>query len=514
MIIIPTKKAVLYLRYSSSSQTEQSIEGQDRSCREFADRNGFTIIDSYIDRAKSASRDIGKRTEFLRMIDDARRGRFDAVIVYKVDRFARDRYDAAIYKEKLKKAGVQLVSATESLGSGPESIIMESVLEGFAQYYSAELSQKVKRGQRESAEKRKFLGGPVPFGFKSIDARLVPDPDVVPVVQKMFEMAAAGKTFKEIADVLTSLGYTTNRGKPMNGQAVYRILHAKRYIGYYCYDGHEIPDVYEPFISRELWDKVQIRIEHRKHRKKKYMDHEYLLSGKLFCGHCGEPMLGESGKSHTGKVHHYYACYGKKIRHSGCHKKNVRQDDIESFIIEKAREQLNDDLMGNLTNMIYEIVSEKYAVQDRIPALTDQVKEIDQKIANLIRAVENGFASPALAGRMRNLEDEKADLELQIQREKSRQSAQIQKEDIAQWLVKAQNAEVESDQMLIDAFIKRVELFDDEDKKNRKVKIYFTLYDDGEEFEYDFKQSAICYGSELFIVSDRFIVLVKSYMID
>lgn len=448
------------------------------------------------------------------MIDDARDGKFDAVIVYKMDRFARDRYDAAVYKEKLKKAGVHLVSATETLGSGPESIIMESVLEGFAQYYSAELSQKVKRGQRESAEKRKFLGGPVPFGFKSIDARLVPDPDVIPVVQKMFEMAAAGKTSKEIADVLTSLGYKTNRGKPMNGQAVYRILHAKRYIGYYCYKDHEIPDVYEPFISQELWNKVQKRIGRHKYRKRKYMGHEYLLSGKLFCGHCGEAMLGESGKSHTGKVHHYYACYGKKMQHNGCQKKNIRQDVIESFVLEKAREQLSDDLMGNLTTMIYEIVSERNAAQDRTPALMDQVKEIDQKIANIVSAIENGFATAALASRMQSLEDEKADLELQIQREKNRQTSQIQKEDIAQWLVKVQGAEVESDRILIDAFIKRVELFDDEEKKNRKVKIYYTIYDDGEEFEYDFSKSAICYGSELFIVGDRVIVLVKTYLID
>lgn len=142
------KTACLYLRYSSSNQTEQSIEGQMHVCQDFCKRHNIRIVEMYIDRATSASKDIEKRVEFLKMIKDSEKGNFDAVIVYKLDRFARSRYDSATYKYRLKRNGVQLVSATENITQDPEGIILESVLEGMAEFYSAELSQKINRGMR------------------------------------------------------------------------------------------------------------------------------------------------------------------------------------------------------------------------------------------------------------------------------------------------------------------------------------------------------------------------------
>ena len=141
--------AVIYARYSADGQREESIEGQIRECTAYAEKNGFTVVKYYIDRAVSAKTD--NRPQFQQMIKDSERGIFDVIIVWKLDRFARNRYDSARYKTQLKRNGVKLVSATEVISAGPEGIILESVLEGYAEYYSADLSEKVVRGMTENA---------------------------------------------------------------------------------------------------------------------------------------------------------------------------------------------------------------------------------------------------------------------------------------------------------------------------------------------------------------------------
>ena len=143
-------KAVIYARYSSDKQTEQSIDGQLRICRDYAGQNGIELIGNYIDRAVSGRFD--NRPNFQLLIKDSKRSLFDTVLVYKFDRFARSKYDSAIYKRQLKRNGVKVVSASEYIPDAPEGIILESMLEGYAEYFSAELSQKVKRGQVESME--------------------------------------------------------------------------------------------------------------------------------------------------------------------------------------------------------------------------------------------------------------------------------------------------------------------------------------------------------------------------
>lgn len=478
IIIAKRKRAVLYLRYSSDKQTEQSIEGQEHVCRDYARTHDLKIVGSYIDRARSASKDIEKRTEFLRMIEDAESGdTFDVVLVYKLDRFARDRADSAIYKRRLKLAGVSVESATESLGSGPESVIMESMLEGFAQYYSMELSQKIRRGQRESVAKRKFLGGRVPYGFMIQDGRLVPDPVTSLAVKLVFEHANNGAAFTEIANIANAAGYRTQIGTPFSCPFVHRILHNKRYIGYYIYKDVEVPDACEPIVSEELFESVQKRLKRERRRKKKYMDNEYLLSGKLYCGHCGELMQGDSGTSETGKTYFYYSCYGKKKKRSGCHKANVRKDDIEAFVLAKAREQLTSEVMGKLATDIFEVIDERQKRQDRTPALLEQLKEVDRKISNIVDVIADGRSSSALTARLDKLEEEKEALQTSIEKERKARTRLITKEDIAEWLAKVKLAEVESDRALIDAFIEKVVLFDEDDGKNRKIQIFYRLSD-------------------------------------
>lgn len=184
-------KAVIYARYSSDNQREESIEGQLRECKEYAEKNGITILRSYIDRALSAKTD--NRPEFQKMVQDSAKGLFDTVLVWKLDRFARNRYDSAHYKAQLRKNGVKVVSATENISDGPEGIILESMLEGMAEYYSAELAQKINRGLRENALKGKNNGGRIPLGYQlGEDRYLKIDPLTAPIVREIYQRYAQG----------------------------------------------------------------------------------------------------------------------------------------------------------------------------------------------------------------------------------------------------------------------------------------------------------------------------------
>ena len=210
---------VIYARYSSSSQSEQSIEGQLKVCYDYAERNGYKVIAEYIDRAISGT-DAESRPEFLRMIADSAKRQFQAVLVYQLDRFARNRYDSATYKNKLKKNGVRVISARENISEDASGILMETMLEGMAEYYSVELSQKVTRGMRLNAEKGLYTGSGVPLGYKIVEKRFTIDDETAPIVKSIFEMYLAGHTMADIIRYLNENGVKTSRGNPYNKNSI------------------------------------------------------------------------------------------------------------------------------------------------------------------------------------------------------------------------------------------------------------------------------------------------------
>ena len=223
-------KAVIYARYSSDNQREESIEGQLRECTAYCKKNGITILRTYIDRAMSAKTD--HRPDFQRMIKDSAKGLFDVIIVWKLDRFARNRYDSAHYKAQLRKYGVKVLSATENISEGPEGIILESMLEGMAEYYSAELSEKVIRGHTENALKCKYNGGTPTFGFIIDKEKCYQiDPHTAPVVLESFTRYANGATMKEVMQYLVESGFTTVRGRKIDLNFIARLLKNRKYIG-------------------------------------------------------------------------------------------------------------------------------------------------------------------------------------------------------------------------------------------------------------------------------------------
>ena len=220
------KTAVIYARYSSEKQTEQSIEGQIRECTEYAKYNDIVILDKYIDRATTGTND--NRASFQKMLKDCSKQAWDIVLVYKLDRFSRNKYEMAMHRKTLRDNGIKLVSAKENIPDSPEGIILESLLEGMAEYYSAELSQKVLRGMRETRIKGNFTGGTLIYGYKVENKKILVDENKAPVVKRIFEEYASGKFVKDIIGDLTKDGFL-HRGKPFAKSTLSSMLRNKKY---------------------------------------------------------------------------------------------------------------------------------------------------------------------------------------------------------------------------------------------------------------------------------------------
>ena len=455
-------KAVVYARFSSERQREESIEGQIRECREYAKNNDITIIAEYIDRALSASKDTDKRLEFQRMIRDSAKRDFDIVLVWKLDRFARSRYDSAHYKHILKKNGVRVMSATEAISNSAEGIILESMLEGMAEYYSAELSEKIHRGQKENALKGKSNGGGVPLGYRiGHDHKLEVDPSEAPVVAEIFNRYASGEKVRDIIADFNRRGIRSKKGKSFNDNSFDHLLRNRTYIGEYRYQDIVIPGGVPAIVSEDVFRTVQIRKEKNKRGAARAKATEiFLLTTKLYCGHCGKMMIGDSGTSHTGVVYSYYKCTAAKHKRA-CSKKAVRKQWIEDLVIKKTMELVFDDeLMDSLIDALYEYQDKE---PTEIKLLKQQIKEVDRKLQNILKAIEAGIVTETTKKRLDDLEIEKQDLEDALSVAELKNPV-ISKEQIACFVYgfrKLDPDKVRNRQLIIDSFVNSVYLYDD-----------------------------------------------------
>lgn len=468
------KQVVLYVRYSSANQTEQSIEGQVRVCSDFCQRHGFRIIEIYADRATSASKDIEKRVEFLRMIKDAEKKNFQAVIVYKLDKFARSRYDSANYKYRLRKNGVQLISATENISNDPEGIILESVLEGMAEFYSAELSQKITRGLKESAYKHNSIGGAIPLGYKSEGKKLVIDEETAPIVRQAFEMYAEGHSVADICRLFNARGYKTSKGTNFGKSSFSKMFHNERYIGVYQFHDYRAEDAIPAIIDKKLFYQVQARMKSSGKAPGQFKArHIYLLSGKLYCGHCGSKM---NANSNGTAGYSYYECYGKKNLHKDCHKRNLRKDFIEDIVINDAMSLLTDENINQIAEVTIRTNLHDIEHCTDIPAIKDKLHETKLSLSNITKAIENGLAPETLVKRMVELEKDKKTLEEELKKEEKKVSY-LDKEQVIFWLNQFKNGDIEDEdfrRQLIDLFVNHVTVWD-EDDNHFKVTIAYNL---------------------------------------
>ena len=391
-------KAVIYARYSSDNQREESIEGQLRECKEYAEKNSITILSTYIDRALSAKTD--NRPEFQHMIKDSAKGLFDIVLVWKLDRFARNRYDSAHYKATLRKNGVKVVSATEAIAEDSTGILLESLLEGYAEFYSAELSEKVIRGRTENALKCKFNGGGLPIGY-IVDSEqyLQIDPLTAPIVVEAFQRYDKGATIKQLVDFLNSKGIQSYRKKPLRIDCVKRLLKNRRYIGEYKYRDIVTPNGVPAIVPQDLFDRVGERL--------------------------------------------------------------VKKDWIENLVIEHIVRLLFDDkLMNDITD--YVMVLQKRE-NTALPLLKQQLADTTRGIENIINAIQQGIFTQSTKQRLDELEERKSQLEVEILQEEM-QKPLLTREQVLFWLHRFRTLDItdpDHRQRLVDSFVNSICLYDD-----------------------------------------------------
>lgn len=456
--------AVVYARYSSHRQGEQSIEGQLAEAKKYADAHGLTIIHEYIDRAQTGRND--DREQFQLMLADAAKHAFDALIVWKTDRIGRNKEEIALNKYHLKKNGVKIHYVAEMIPDTPEGIILEAVIEGMAAYYSEQLSQNIRRGQRASAAKAQSTGGNRPLGYKTgPDKKFVIDPETAPTVRLVYELYAQGKTMAEIIRELNQRGLRTKRGRPFTNNSLRTVLKNEKYIGVYTYkDEIRLEGAIPPIVEPELFYKVQEMLKYnQKAAAHKNAKADYLLTEKLFCGKCGQMMVGVSGTSHTGARHHYYYCTGQ--RKKKCSKKPVRRVWIENLVLEYVIALIQNE---KLLEFIAENTYQYYLAQNTETSYTESLQkaldEVEKATSNLIRAMEAGIFNEATKLRMDELNGQKAELESAMAAAKLREDLGLKKEHILYFLhrfAEMNYTDEECQKRLIKTFVNSVFVYDD-----------------------------------------------------
>lgn len=397
--------------------------------------------------------------------------------MYTLDRFARNRYDSAVYKAKLKKNGVKVFYAKQEISDSPEGIILESVLEGMAEYYSENLARSIKRGLKENALHGIAMGSQC-LGYKIGENREFEiDPVEAKAVIDIFTMYADGKSATQIVNYLNEQGYKTSRGNAFNKNSLSRILRNDKYIGVYRYDDVVIEDCVPPILDKKLFEKVQAKFKHNyASRARSKAKEDYLLSTKLFCGHCSSPMVGESGTSKTGKVHHYYKCVDRK-RKRNCKKAVEKKDWLERLVVEyTVQTVLTDENIDLISTKAMELIKKEMEDTSVLVGLESVLKETNKKIKNLMVAIEQGIITSTTKERLEELEHEKRDTEGRIAKEEIKKPL-LTKERIAYWLTSFKSGDIEDieyQQRVIDTLVNSVFVYDT-DNGGREIVLTFNI---------------------------------------
>lgn len=469
-------KAVIYARYSSSAQREASIEQQVEVCENYARNNDYQVIMVYSDKAKTGRTD--DRPGLKKLLSDCSKNIFDVVLIYAMDRFSRDTRLALenLYKIEFEN-NKKVISVTQPLDDSPWGRFYRVVQMADAQKYSEELAEKVKRGMKYNADKCLYNGGSVPLGFKIVDKRYEINPDTAPIVKMIFEWYADGVTVADIAKKLNAQGAKTSFGRPFNKNSLHTLLKNKKYLGYYTFDGLEIPDAIPQIISDELFDKVAKRMATNKQapaRAKAKV--EYILTTKLFCGHCKGMMTGFSATGHLKKTYRYYVCNKTKEVPKICNKKAVHKEYIEDLVIERCRKLLT---TKNIQRITKELVATAEREKDttNLKALRKALKDNERKHENAINAImESDIESvrKALGTKIPVLEAEHEEIKKQIEAEE-RLFASISESDILFFLTSLKKGninDIKYRKLLVNVFVNKIYLYDD------KVTITFNSGDE------------------------------------
>lgn len=446
------KTAVIYARYSSTNQTEQSIEGQVHVCEDYAKRNGIIIVDSYIDRAISGTTD--ERESFQRMLKNSNNKKWNYVLVYKLDRFARNKYEAAIHRKHLKDNGIKLLSAMENIPETPEGVLLESLLEGMNQYFSEELAQKVSRGLHESRMKGHCIGS-VPYGYIKENKKLIVNQEEAEILNRIFNDYASGKTILQICKDLENESIT-NKGRKFIPEAIRYILKREIYTGICKINGKVYDKIYPPIISKELYNKVMERYNKTRYGSRKDNHEIFRLKDKIFCGYCNRKMYPTSAISSNSEHLRYYNCIGTKK--DNCSNKRMYKDFIEGVIGKFLIEQFNTPKnLEILTEKIFEVHKKRVNSNTSLSTLKNDLQKVNTSIANTMSAIEKGIITDTTKQRLEELETTKKELQEKVIIEQSKERYELTKEDIQNFFKYTMK---QCPNMAFDLFIKFVKVYE------------------------------------------------------
>lgn len=421
------KRAIAYARYSSNNQREESIDAQLRAIREYAEKNNIEIVAVFTDEAITGQTD--KRDDFQKMIRGIVKGHFDidAVLVHKFNRFARNKYDSAIYKKRLKEINVRVVSVTQKIDDTPEGAMMESFLEAMDEYYSANLALEVRKGLRENALKGKHAGGQVNFGLSLDNEGYYIPNENAQIVKRIFEEYAAGFAKTEICERLNKEGYRNQRGKRFNTRTISDFLRNEKYIGNYIYTIDKVETIRldgvikNPIIDRKLWDKVQKLCESGsikgRYRKQKRI---YYLTGKAFCECCGSPISGAGSKrSRNGNLNYYYKCVGKVKHKNGCTNPSINKDWFEPRLLKAV---INSVMTEERIKYISKLAFEELEQLRETPVITTAslqkelttIKDKEERLMELY--IEGEMSKEILDKKKKGLVARKFEIEEELER--------------------------------------------------------------------------------------------------
>lgn len=417
---------------------DESIDAQVRAIEEYTNKNNIQIVKTFIDRAKSATS--ANRPEFQNMIKfcEADNTGISMVIVHKLDRFSRDKYDSAMYKQKLKVNGIRVVSVLENLNDSPESVILESVIEGMAQYYSANLAREVAKGQKENALKALHNGGDAPLGYDvEHDKTYTINEEEAQAVKIIFDMYVKGYSYSNIIDELNELGYKTKRGNKFGKNSLHGILSNEKYTGVYVFNktqrkgvngkrnGHKQKSEDEiikveggmpQIIDKETFNQAQ---EMMQRRKKSPGAHKatttYLLTSIIRCGECSHAMQGNKRKDKYGNDYISYRCGCRKQKRD-CKNREIKRDYLETFILQELEKNiLNDDAIPVLSKALNEKLKESNDNNaELLKSLENKLEKVNKEINNILNAIMNGIVNSMLKEKLDELEQVKINLDLKM----------------------------------------------------------------------------------------------------
>jgi len=438
---------VAYCRFSSDNQRVESIEAQERAIKEYCLKNNFNLIAIYKDEAISGT-SIKDRESFIKMINDSKKKIFKYVIVHKFDRFARNRYDHAIYEKKLEDNGVKLLSVLEQLNDNPESVILKSVLTGMNEYYSLNLSREVKKGQKENALKCIHNGGAMPLGYDlGEDRRYVLNEKEAEIVKKIYKLYLNGVGYTKIAEILNEEGYKNKAGREFRKTSIRDFLLNEKYTGVFVYGkkdangrltGKEIKieNGCPQIISKEEFQKVQNMMGKRKTGARMTAITPYYLSGYCYCGECGGSYTGGyRTRRRNGTIDYGYLCINRKTKVNQCKNKPIIKEKLEGMVFDTIKKEIfTGKRIDGIANGIYKKIMESQSgVEKELMTLEKEIEKVTNKAVNLLNKNLEGNISDEVF----NVMNEKINLELTTLKNKKnslKSPVKIEKEKIFNYL--------------------------------------------------------------------------------